>query len=575
MFNNPIDLTLFVVYIAFNIALGLWVARRNKSGAKDYFLAGERLPWYAIGGSIIAANISTEHFIGMVGIAYATGFVVAQWEWGNWFTFSALIWVFLPYYMRGGIYTMPEFLERRYNKTCRYIFAVCSLVLWIIAQMAVVMLAGGKALEGMFNFDQRFTIIALAVLAGSYTIYGGLISVTWTDFLQFVVMMLGGFIVAAVGLHRVGGIGELMHAAPEKFKFIYPIDDPDYPWFGVYTLFLSIGIWYNCTNQFIVQRCLGGRSEWDARMGVVFAGYMKIILPLLVVIPGIIAFKLYPGMEDPDQAYPKLVRELVPVGLGGIVMAGLASSLLSHLSSVLNSCSTVFTMDLYKPLFAPRQIVDTPPVDSYPGSGNTLSYARSTPEEVSERHLVFVGRLSAFLILAFATGLALWFTRGQHAIFLLLQNVGAWVAAPIAVVFLLGVLWRRATAEAATFILIFGFPYTWFVEAVLFKKVWFLLRFDNWLNRTFVVWASCMVLMVIVSYLTPRPNAEKIKDIIWSWKVAKLPASERERNRGLRNLFLWWIIFVGIIAALYAYILWFQFWGPGSQTSALTAPGVA
>lgn len=537
MFRNPIDLTLFTVYIACNIFLGLWVARRNKSAARDYFLAGERLPWYAIGGSIIAANISTEHFIGMVGIAYATGFVVAQWEWGNWFTFSALIWIFLPYYMRGGIYTMPEFLERRYNKACRYIFAVCSLVLWIIAQMAVVMLAGGKALEGMFNFDQRFTIIALAVLAGSYTIYGGLISVTWTDFLQFVVMMLGGLIVAAVGLHRVGGITELMHAAPEKFKFIYPIDDKEYPWFGVYTLFLSIGIWYNCTNQFIVQRCLGARSEWDARMGVVFAGYMKIILPLLVVIPGIIAFKLYPGMADPDQAYPMLVRELVPIGLGGIVMAGLASSLLSHLSSVLNSCSTVFTMDLYKPLLH---------------------------RTASDRHLVLVGRLSAFVILVLATGLALWFTRGQHAIFLLLQNVGAWVAAPIAVVFLMGVLWRRATPAAATFILVFGFPFTWFVEYVLFKHVGFLIRFDNWLNRTFVVWASCMVIMVIVSLLTRAPDAERIRDIIWSWKVAKLPASERERNRGLRNLFLWWAVFVGIILLLYVYIIWFQFWGPGA-----------
>ena len=204
--THHIDMVLFAVYIVLNIALGIWVGRRQVAGTRGYFLAGDGLPWYAIGGSIIAANISTEHFIGMIGVAYAVGFVVAQWEWGNWFTFSALIWIFLPYYIRGGLYTMPEFLERRYNSACRYLFAVCSLVLWIVAQMAVVMFAGGKAMEGMFGWNQTVTIVGLAVLAGSYTIYGGLVSVAWTDFLQFVVMMLGGLIVTVVGLHQVGGL---------------------------------------------------------------------------------------------------------------------------------------------------------------------------------------------------------------------------------------------------------------------------------------------------------------------------------------------------------------------------------
>src|ERR1700693_5311691 len=180
MMSNSLSLWLFILYLLFNIGLGLRVARRSAS-ARDYFLAGEGLPWYAIGGSIIAANISTEHFIGMVGVAYAVGFVVAQWEWGNVVTFAALIWVFLPYYIRGGLYTMPEFLERRYNSTCRYLFAVCSLVLWIVAAMAVVMLAGGKAMKGMFGFNESATILCLAVLAGSYAIYGGLRSVAWTD----------------------------------------------------------------------------------------------------------------------------------------------------------------------------------------------------------------------------------------------------------------------------------------------------------------------------------------------------------------------------------------------------------
>jgi len=537
--THTLDFILFACYLVFNIALGIWVARRKAAGTRDYFLAGDGLPWYAIGGSIIAANISTEHFIGMIGIAYAVGFVVAQWEWGNWFTFSALIWIFLPYYIRGGLYTMPEFLERRYNTTCRYLFAVCSLVLWIVAQMAVVMLAGGKAMKGMFGIDERLTILFLAILAGSYTIYGGLVSVAWTDFLQFVVMMLGGLIVTVIGLTKVGGLHELMLFAPEKFKIIYPITDKEYPWFGVWSLFISIGIWYNCTNQFIVQRCLGARSEWDARMGVIFAGFMKILLPLLVVVPGIVAFRLYPSLADKDQAFPTLVRELVPVGLSGIVMAGLASGMLSHISSVLNSCSTVFTMDLYKPFLG-----------------------RDKPEQ----HLVRVGRISAFAILAIATLLAIWFSYQQLGVFVLIQNVGAWVAAPIAAVFLLGVLWRRTTAWAATFVLLFAFPYTAFVEYYLFKHVPWLMPFDNWLNRTFLVWATSMVLLVVLSLATKPPDPAQTGGIIWSWHVTKLPDSERQRNRGLRNLFLWWCIFIGLMAALYAYVLWFQFAGPGRAT---------
>jgi SSS family solute:Na+ symporter len=353
-------------------------------------------------------------------------------------------------------------------------------------------------------------------------------------------MMLGGLIVTVIGLHRVGGLHELMLASPEKFKIIYPITDKDYPWLGVWSVFLSVGVWYNCTNQFIVQRCLGARSEWDARMGVVFAGFMKIVLPLLVVIPGIVAFKLFPGLKDTDQAFPSLVRELVPVGLSGIVMAGLASGMLSHISSVLNSSSTVFTMDLYKPFF---------------GGGK------------SEQHLVRVGRLSAFAILALATVLAVWFSHRQLGVFVLIQNVGAWVAAPIAAVFLLGVLWRRTTAAAATFVLVFGFPYTAFVEYYLFKHVTWLMPFDNWLNRTLLVWLTSMMLLVVVSLFTRPPDAERIRGIIWSWEVAKLPESERERNRGFRNLLLWWSIFIGIMAALYVYVIWFQYGGPGAAAN--------
>lgn len=530
--SSSLDRIVFALYLLANVCVGLWASRRRGEGTRGYFLAGEELPWYAIGGSIIAANISTEHFIGMAGAAYAVGFVVAQWEWGNWFTLSVLLWIFLPFYLRGGVYTMPEFLERRFNKTCRYIFAIASLVLWIVAQMAVVILAGAKAMNGMFGIPPLYTTICLAILAGSYTIYGGLKAVAWTDFIQFVMLTVGGAVVAFLGVARVGGLAALMHAEPHKFKMLYPATDPNYPWFGIFTLFLSIGIWYNCTNQFIVQRCLGARSEWDARMGVIFAGFMKLVIPFLVVIPGIVAFKLFPGLSDPDEAYPRLVREVVPAGLAGVVMAGIASALLSHLASVLNSASTVFTMDLYQPLIRPN---------------------------ATERHLVRVGGWSSFFILAGAVGISIWLSRGAYGVFYLIQDVGAWVAAPISAVFLLGILWRGATSAAATAVLILGFPYTAFVQYVLFRHVGVLRLYDNYLNRTFVVWVSSIVAMICVSLVTTQPDAAVVDEIVWTSKLLRLPAVERARNAGARNPLYWWLLLVTSALALYAYMFWFQF----------------
>ncbi len=527
-----LDRIVFALYLLANLVIGLLASRHKGSDTRGYFLASEQLPWYAIGGSIIAANISTEHFIGMAGAAYAAGFVVGQWEWGNWFTLSVLLWIFLPFYLRGGVYTMPEFLERRFNKTCRYLFAAASLVLWIVAQMAVIMLAGAKALEAMFAVPPLYTVIGIAALAGSYTIYGGLKAVAWTDFLQFLTLTIGGAIVAVLGLRRVGGITALMHAAPHKFSMIYPATDPNYPWFGIFTLFLSIGIWYNCTNQFIVQRCLGARSEWDARMGVIFAGFMKLAIPFLVVLPGIVAFRLFPGLHDPDEAYPTLVRKIVPPGLAGVVMAGIASALLSHLASVLNSASTVFTMDLYQPLIRPR---------------------------ASEKHLVRVGGWSSFLILLIAVGIALWLARGQYGVFYLIQDVGAWIAAPIAAVFLLGILWKGATAAAATTVLVAGLPYTAFIQYIVFPRVAWLHPYDNYLNRTFVVWACSMIAMVVISWFTSPGEKAKVEQVVWSKECLALPQAEQARSVGLRNPVLWWALLVAAAFALYSYMIWFQF----------------
>lgn len=220
----------------------------------------------------------------------------------------------------------------------------------------------------------------------------------------------------------------------------------------------------------------------------------------------------------------------MPMGLGGVVMAGIASALLSHLSSVLNSCSTVFTMDLYRPWRG----------------------------EVSDKELVLVGRVSALLILVLSAILAFWLASGQHGVFALIQNVGAWIAAPISAVFLLGVLWRRASAAAATTVLILGFPLTAFIEYFLFKQVASLRPYDNWLNRTFLVWLLCLLMMAVLSVLTQAPDMARVSPMIWSWKGMRLPEEEQARNKGVRNLFLWWLLFMLTMGLVYGYVVWFQ-----------------
>ncbi len=576
-----VDLATFLLYYFLIVALGAYLSRRRKTDSADYFLARKKLPWYVIGASIISSNISTEHFIGMVGWAYLYGVAVASWEWGNWFTFSLLIWVFLPFYMRGGLYTMPEFLQRRFNPESRYLFAVATLTQYILAMMAAVLFAGGTALRGMFGLDVEAGILLLAAAAGIYTIWGGLFSAVWVEFVQFAVLMSSGLLVSVLALAKTGGLADLARNLPEKFTIFLPPTHEMIPWTGLLGAFLSIGVWYNCTNQFIVQRCLGAKTEWDGRMGVVFAGFAKIVLPLILVIPGIAAFRLF-GPElagQADLAYPLLVRRLLGPGLIGVVMAGLAAAIMSTVSSALNSTSTVLTLDLYRPL---------------------------VNREASERHLIRTGRITGFASLLLATLLALWYASHPGlTVFGLIQNIGAWVAAPVSAVFLCGILWKGVTGRAAATILIFGFPFTWFVDNVVFA-VGALQPYANFLHRTLVVWLVCLCLLVWISLLerhpltlraswaglylallgvalistgsvwvalvglplgiacqttlhhSGTPPIQEIEKIVWKSSDMRLLPESGRQDRGVRSSVMWWGIFVGLTLALYAGLLVFQ-----------------
>jgi SSS family solute:Na+ symporter len=532
---HPIDFVVFAGYILLTVALGFWVARRGKQTSRSYFLGDNRIPWYVVGASMVATDISSEHFIANVGGAYQHGIVLAAGSWNSWIIYSLLIWVFLPYYVRTGIFTMPEFLERRYNACCRYIFAVFLIIGYVVAIIGGSLYAGGLAMESIFGLNLRYGIVFFALATGAYTIYGGLTSASWTDFVQMIVLLVAGFVVPVLALMHAGNLMPLVHEFPEKFQVFHPPTHKPFPFTGVFTGFLTVGIWYSCASQHMVQRVLSAKNEWHARMGVVTAGFLHIITPFFFIVPGIVAFKLFPNLDRPDQAYLNLVKTLVPTGLKGLILAGLAAALMSTLSTVLNSTSTLLTMDIYKKLLNPG---------------------------VTEEQQVRFGRWIGAIALAVSVFVAFGYATSKVPLFVKVQNVFFYIAPPFAVVFTLGILWRRANGTAALATIVSGFIFTWLLDTWLFPTISFLQPYNTYLHRALLAWVFCMAVMILVSALTAAPPAEKTKAIIWTPSYASLPAELQARYGGWKDFRIWWLLFVAIVLSIYGFFIWYRIQHP-------------
>ena len=535
-----VDLVVFGAYMLLTVALGFMVARgRVHKSTRGYFLGNSNLPWYVVGASMVSTDLSSEHFIANVGAGYRFGIVTATGSWNVWIIYSILLLIFLPYYMRSGIYTMPQFLEKRYNTICRFVFAISLVIGYVTAILAGALYAGGVALETLFGLKVAWGIWIFALATGAYTIYGGLASAAWTDFMQMIVLLAAGILVPLLALWAVGGEGltSLVHEQPEKFQVFLPTTHPRFPFTGVFTGFLTVGLWYSCTSQHMVQRYLAAKDEWHGRMGVILAGYLHIITPFFFVVPGLLAYKLLPNLDRPDHAYLALVKTLVPTGLKGLILAGLAAALMSTVSAVLNSTSTLLTLDLYKKFINP---------------------------ESTDRQNVLVGRVTSALALLVSVGVAFYFERKHdQTLFVLVQNIFFYIAPPFAVVFLMGLLWRRANQYGAMATILLGFAFTWVLDKYLFKTVTFLIPYGQaYQHRAIVAWAFCMAVMIVASLLTARPAPEQVEGIIWSWRIARMPADLREKYSGLKDYRLWWAGFVVIILVIYAAFLWFRFQHP-------------
>ncbi|EEF61449.1 sodium:solute symporter [Pedosphaera parvula] len=542
-----LDLIIFAVYMVATMALGFWVARKGKNTAQGYFLGNKTIPWFVIGASMVAADISSEQFISNVGGAYKHGIVLAAGDWNAWIIYSLLILIFLPYYVRTGVTTMPEFLERRYNPACRYIFAIASIIGFVAAINAGALYSGGIMLDSFFGdnlakFMPHTTlfgnpispvvvyIIFFAVTTGVYTIYGGLKSAAWTDLMQMVILLIAGFLVPILALRRAGDLTSFIQQNPEHFQVFKPITHKPFPATGLFTGFLSVGIWYSCTSQHMVQRILAAKNEWHARVGVVCAGFLHIIMPFFFIVPGIIAFKMFPNLPHPDQAYLVLVKELLPTGLKGLLLAGMAAALMGHVATVLNSASTIITIDLYKRLFN---------------------------RDVTDAQQVRFGRWSGTLVLIASIWIAIGYTRTTTPLFEKIQTVFFYIAPPFAVVFTLGILWKRATATAAVITIILGFVFTW-----VLTQFALLGDYNTYNHRALCAWFFCMLTMTITSLVTTPPPEEQIKGIIWNKSFLTLPPEEQQQYRGLKDWRIWWLLFVAIVLSIYGFFLWHRFCHP-------------
>lgn len=553
---ETLDWVVVGLYFLSVAGLAWWVIQKNKGTATDYFLAGRHLPWFLVGASIFASNIGSEHVVGLAGSGATDGVALAHYELHAW-CLLVLAWVMVPFYMRSMVYTMPEFLERRFSTSARYMLSIISLVLFIISKVAVGIFAGGVVFRTLlpdlslnlgFMVMDSFWVgsILVLILTGIYTMLGGMRAVVYTEALQTIILVVGSAMCTIFGLKAIGGWEKLREiVGAEMFNLWKPIVpegvegtwapeivkdsagevvrqawyfNGDYPWLGMMICAPVIGLWYWCTCQYIVQRALGAKDEREARRGSIFAGMLKLLPVFLFIVPGIIAFGLaktgttgMTGMIGPDgkaiaeqaqSAFPQMVLHVLPLGVRGIVVAGLLAALMSSLAGVFNASSTLFTMDIYQ---------------------------KYRPES-SQARLVWVGRIATVVMVMI--GIA-WIPviKGAKGLYDYLQGVQGYLAPPIFVVFFLGVFWKRLNAKGCMAAMLVGFALGIFRLVVDTPVSLKLKGYENGYTPDSFLWIvnniyfqyfsilillASMIAMIVVSYATAPPDERQIEGLTFA-----------------------------------------------------------
>ncbi|MCH5246786.1 MAG: sodium:solute symporter [Muribaculaceae bacterium] len=551
-----------VIALFFLLLIGViwWVMRQKQNNASDYFLGGKDATWIAIGASIFASNIGSEHLIGLAGAGASSGMAMAHWEIQGWMILI-LGWVFVPFYSRSMVYTMPEFLERRYNGTSRTILSLISLISYVLTKVAVTVYAGGLVFQQVFGIETLWGMdffwvaaIGLVLITAIYTIVGGMKSVLYTSVLQTPILLLGSLIILVLGLKALGGWDEMMRICSIEVvndygdtmtNLIRDNRDPEYPWIGALVGSAIIGFWYWCTDQFIVQRVLSGKNQKEARRGTIFGAYLKLLPVFLFLIPGMIAFALsHQGIEvngqvfhlsTPDAAFPTLVAKLLPAGVKGLIVCGILAALMSSLASLFNSSAALFTIDFYQ-----RYKPDTDP-----------------------KKLVRIGQAATVVIVALGI---LWIPVMRSVgdvLYNYLQDVQSVLAPGIAAAFLMGICWKRATAAGGTWGLVAGLfiglcrlsAKVWYSNAAVLpgETNWFKwLFYDvNWLFFCGWMLVFCLLVVFVVSLFTKKPEPEKIQGLVFGTSTAEQRLETRQSWNAWDIINT--VIILGITVAFYWY----------------------
>ncbi|MGA2779531.1 MAG: sodium/sugar symporter [Steroidobacteraceae bacterium] len=484
-----LDIAIIAVYAVSIFALAQWVSREkgaHRKDAQDYFLASRTLPWWAIGTSLIAANISAEQIIGMSGSGYAIGLAIASYEWMAALTLIIVGKYFLPIFLKNGIYTMPEFLERRYSHGVRTVMAIFWIGVYVFVNLTAILWLGATAVHTITGIEVQTALIALGVFAGAYALYGGLKAVALTDIVQVSLLVLGGIVISWIALDKISaGAGVIagFHALtlrfPDKFHMILPASNPYYKDLPGLSVLLG-GLWvmnisYWGFNQYIIQRALAAKNIREAQKGIVLAAFLKLLMPVIIVLPGIAAAAIAPDLARPDEAYPHLMA-MLPSGILGLVFAALIAAIVASMGSKINSIATIFTMDVYRPL----------------------------RPNATQPHLVLIGRITAVVALIVAIVSARPLLGSFDQAFQYIQEFTGFFTPGICVIFLLGMFWERCTVTGALVAAI--------ASAVLSLALKLGLPALPFMDRVGLVFLACLAIAIALSLAqAPRSSALRVE----------------------------------------------------------------
>lgn len=487
---HTVDISIFIAYVSGLLLLALYISRNEKNherNTEDYFLASKSLPWWAIGASLIASNISAEQIIGMSGSGYAIGLAIASYEWMAAITLILVGKYLLPIFLKNEIFTMPQYLEQRFDNKVKTTLALFWLAVYIFVNLTAVLWLGGLAIETVAGVDWMVGMIFLAVFSIAYSLYGGLKAVAYTDILQVVLLVFGGLLLSYLALDKVAdgagvlaGFGILTDKLPGHFDMILSSENSNYMSLPGISVLIG-GMWvmnvsYWGFNQYIIQRALAAKNIQEAQKGIAFAAYLKLLMPLIVVLPGIAAVVLYPELTTPDQAYPSMMS-LMPVGIKGLVFAALVAAIVSSLASMTNSISTIFTMDIYKQI---------------------------KPNK-SQTHYVYIGRIATLVSLVIALFMAEPLLGKFDQAFQYIQEFTGVFTPGIVVIFLTGMFWKKTTSKGALAAAIGSAVFSFALRAL-----WPELPF---MDRIGLVFLLCLVLAIVVSKLSKATCTDNSVDV--------------------------------------------------------------